>query len=212
MQELPVAESPEHTDAGQAAVACRRQVHIAVAHIDGSLLPYSQLAQGFIHGVGGRLPADALCFMLAYGDLYFREKVAHQFLSCRHHLVAHHRHATTAPLQFAQRVADAVVGTGGVERVFHIVTAEDGKDFLELRMVGPVGYRPFHESSHPIAHKAPDVVQAVLGHSELSQGIVHAGSQVAQGVQERAVQVEDIGAVCLGRVCCCFIHSHLPRH
>jgi hypothetical protein len=34
-EKLPVAESPEHADAGQLSVPCRLDVYIAVAYVDG---------------------------------------------------------------------------------------------------------------------------------------------------------------------------------
>lgn len=59
-QEIAVAEAPEHRDTRQPAVTRRQDIDIAVAHIDGSLLPYSQLPQRLNDGVGAgffRMPA-----------------------------------------------------------------------------------------------------------------------------------------------------------
>ena len=47
-KEITVAKAPEHADTGQIAVGGGLQIHVAVAHIDGSFLPYPKLAKGLV--------------------------------------------------------------------------------------------------------------------------------------------------------------------
>lgn len=68
-QEVAVAEAPKDTDTGESGIAGGLDVHVAVADIEGTLLPYSKSSQSSQNGVGGRLLADALGLVLTDGHL-----------------------------------------------------------------------------------------------------------------------------------------------
>ena len=82
---------------------CSLQVNIAIAYIDGIFFFYIQLAEGFHHGVGGRLLADALGFMLANGHFYgVGEEMVAELTGGSIELIAYHGNAAPPAVQFAE--------------------------------------------------------------------------------------------------------------
>lgn len=208
-QEVAVAEAPQDADAGDAAVAGGGYVDIAVADINdgitGTVLLISrfasimrtvaiiQLAEGFEDGVGGGFPADALGFVLSDGDVDLREEMGDERLRGCHHLIADHCQPATAGLQLAKKFGNAVVWAGGVERVLEIILSEGGKAGVELRVLCTFGYSALHEPAHAIAHEPADIVERVFGHAMCPECVVDAAGEVVQGVEQRAVEVENEG-------------------
>ena len=125
--------------------------------------------------------------MLTYGHLYLWEEMPYQFLCGSHHLVAYNSQLTASCLQFVQHLGDTIVWSCGIQRVQHIVLSEVGKALLKLGVGSTIGHSPFHQQAHPIAHKTPYIVDRVLWHAMLLQGIVHRVGQVLQGVQQSPV-------------------------
>ena len=97
LQEVAVAESPEHTDARKSGIAGCENVYIAVAHIDSIFLRHTQLAQCLFHSIGSGLFADAFRLMLtnSHFDCAGKEMPA-QFFCCGIKLIAHHCGATAS--------------------------------------------------------------------------------------------------------------------
>ena len=194
-QEGTVAETPEDADAGEAGIAGGEDVDIAVADVDGGAALGSQAAEGLVDGVGGGLAADSFGLVLAdgYGD--FGEEVGHELLGGCHHFVADDGHGAASAPEFVQGFGYSGVGARGVEGVVHVVLAEGGEHFLKLGWGQSWGNGPLHQSAHAVAYEAADVVGRVLRESELAQGVVCRCREVAEGVEQGAVEVEDIGCI-----------------
>ena len=95
-EELTVAEAPEDADTRQSAVAGCFYIYIAVANINCSLLPYSKRFQGCNDGIRRRFLTDASGLVLAYRHFDgVRKEISTEFLSCGHHLIAHHSQSAT---------------------------------------------------------------------------------------------------------------------
>ncbi len=116
----------------------------------------AQLAQSFENSIGSGLLTDTLCFMFTNSDIDIRKEMPDKGLCGSHHLIAHYRQLAPSGLEFMKQFGNTVVRTGRIERVLHIVLAEGGKDGLELRILGTIGYGTFHQQADTIAHKAPD--------------------------------------------------------
>ena len=111
--------------------------------------------------------------MLANGHLHGGGKeVAAQLLSGSHHLIAHHGHAAATRPQLGERLGDAFIGAGGVERVVHIVLAEGGKSIFEGGVGTSLRHGALHQPTHTIAHKSAYVIDGVLRHAVVAQRIV----------------------------------------
>ena len=194
-QEVARAEAPEDADAGQTTIAGCLQVDIAVAYVDGLLLPHPKLAKGLENGIGSGFLTDALSLVFTNGNLDLRKEMTDKVLGGCHHLIAHHSESTAALLQLVQHLSDAGIGTGGVERVLHIMLAEGGKGGLELWVLSTIGHSALHQQADAIAHKATYGINAMGGHIVSLQGIVDGGGQVMERIKQRAVEVENVNVI-----------------
>ena len=118
--------------------------------------------------------------------------MARQFLRGSIKLVAHDGHALPSAAQFAQQLFYARIGCRGVETVVEVVLAKGSIGCLKLWVVQSFWHGPLHELLHAVADKLPHFLQCPLRHSRAAQGIVDAGRQVADCIEQRAVQVENI--------------------
>ena len=100
-EEVSVAEAPENRNTRQATVAGSHDINIAIAYIDGPLLPHTKLTQSSLDGIRSRFLADTLGLMLTNSHLDdVWEKMTDQFLCSRHHLITDYSQATTTFLKF----------------------------------------------------------------------------------------------------------------
>ena len=174
LQEVAVAESPEHADAGQTGIAGGEDVDIAITNINSFFFCNTQLAQGFQHGVGSRFATNSLCLMLTDGHLNaVGKEMAAQLLRGIIKLIAHHSRATASAAQFAEHLRDAIVWTCSVERMFQIILAEGGENIFKLRVDLTIWHGPLYQHTHSITHKAAHGIDAMLRHPVGTQGIVH---------------------------------------
>ena len=195
-KEITVTKTPEHADAGQIAVGGGLQIYVAIAHIDGSLLPYPKLAKGLVDGVGGGLLAHSLSLVLADGHLHkVAEEMGNQFLCGGIELVAHHSQTLSAGLQPLKHLGDARVRTGVVERVLHVVVAEDFQRLFEPWVAFAIGNGPVHEHADTIAHEPAHFCAGSQWESTGAQRMVHAQIEVVERVEQRSVEIKYINFV-----------------
>ena len=94
-QEVTIAETPEYGDTRQSTILSRLEIHIAIAHIDSPLLPYSKLLQGGKDRIRRGFLSDTLSLVFPNSHLDgVREEMLAEFLCGSHHLVAHHSQTT----------------------------------------------------------------------------------------------------------------------
>ena len=173
-----------------------QDIHIAVANIDSPLLPYAKLSERLIDGVGSWFLTNPLRLVLADGHLYrVAEEMTTEFLCGSHHLIAYHRQTATFGLERLQRLDNAVIRLGGIERVLHIMFPERLEGSFKLRVVSPLGNRPFHQHADTIANEAANIIQRVFGHPVGTQRIISRSRQIAKSIQQRTVKVKYVGLV-----------------
>lgn len=183
-----VFETPVHADAGHLAVACRQDVHLAVAYVYRRVLVGLQGLEGLKHRVGCGFLAHALGLLLADGHAHQRPKiVGTQLLGGRVELVAHHGHPFAGLLQARKHVDDAGIGCRGIETVSQIMLIEGAEYLFKLRMRRATRHRPLDEFAHAVAHERPHFLSPVYRQTEGPHGIVGAGREVVERVEQRAI-------------------------
>lgn len=122
-KKLPVAESPQYTDARQAAVARRLNIHIAITHIHRNAFLHAKLPQSLNHGIGTRFLPNTPT--LADGHFHqITEEMAAQLLRGFTELIAHHSHTGSTLPQTGKQLHDARIRLSCVNPVLEIILAE----------------------------------------------------------------------------------------
>ena len=94
-EEIPIAESPQYTDAGNARIACRGNIHITVAHIHCILGSHAQLPHCLEDSVGSRFATYILSLAYCHLDSVGKEMLAEldggivKFITHHSHIASH---------------------------------------------------------------------------------------------------------------------------
>ena len=204
-QKVTIAEAPENTDTGEAGIAGGLDIDIAIADIDGrhpTPIPSPQGAgnlkkiQGGEDGVRGGLATDAGSLILADGDLDgVGEEMVAELLGGCHHFVADHSQVTATGFESGQSLRNTFVRTGGVEGMCHVILAEGGEGLVKTRIVSAIGNSTLHQLTDTIAHEPAHIVKRMFRHTMRAEGEIDRSRQIAYGIEQRTVEIEDICAV-----------------
>ena len=200
-----VAEAPEDTDAGEACIAGGLDIDIAIAHVgSGSPTPIPspqgagnlEKIQGGEDGIRGGLATDAGSLSLADGDLDgVGEEMVAELLGGCHHFVADHSQVTATGFESGQSLRNTFVRTGGVEGMCHVILAEGGEGLVKTRIVSAIGNSTLHQLTDTIAHEPAHIVKRMFRHTMRAEGVIDRSRQIAYGIEQRTVEIEDICAV-----------------
>ena len=220
-QEVTIAEAPEDTDAGNTGVAGGQDINVAIADIDGGYptpIPSPQGAgnlekiQGGEDGVRGGLATDAGSLILTNGDFDgIGEEMVAELLGGCHHFVADHSQVTATGFESSQRLRNTFVRTGGVEGMRHVILAEGGEGLVKEWIVGAIRNGTLHQFTDAIAHESAHVIERMLRHAMGAEGEIDRSRQIAYGIEQRTVEIEDICAVTI-HFYGCGLSSYVPYY
>ena len=117
-----------------------------------------------------------------------------EFLSGCHHFITDHSQMTTTGFESGQSLRNTLVWTGGVQGMRHVILAEGGEGLVKEWIVCAIGNGTLHQFTDAIAHEPSYIVERMLRHTMSTQRIIDRSCQIAQGIEQRAVEVEDICA------------------
>ena len=110
-------------------------------------------------------------------------------------LVAHHDHHFSLFLQRREELDDARIGFCRIDAVLSVMHPERGQGLVEERVLLPLWHGSLHEFPHSVSHEAPYVVDGMFRHAMRPQCIVGTCCEIAEGVEECPVEVEDVCVV-----------------
>ena len=220
-QEVTIAEAPEDTDTGKAGIAGGLDIDIAIADVDGrhpTPIPSPQGAgnlkkiQGGEDGIRGGLATDTGSLILTNGDLDgVGEEMVAELLGGCHHFVADHSQVTATGFESGQSLRNTFVRTGGVEGMRHVILAEGGEGLVKTRIVGAIGNGTLHQFTDAIAHEPAYIVKRMFRHTMRAEGVIDRSRQIAYGIEQRTVEIEDICAVTI-HFYGCGLSSYVPYY
>lgn len=191
-QERFVAESPQHTDTRQMAGRCRQDVHIAVANVDCRLATFAQLAKGYLNSIGCRLAPDA--WGLTHSHVYqIAEKMPAQRLRGLHKLVADYGNLAATLLQPLKHLDDAFVRLSQVSLVLQVILPKRLKHLVHPTLAYLLGQSSLHQFPNTVAYESAHFIKASLFVPMLTQSMIAGTGQIAKRIEQRTVEVEDIG-------------------
>ena len=72
---------------------------------------------------------------------------------------------------------------------------EDSESLLKTGIGSPIGHRTLHQQTDPITHETAHILNGMFRQITTAEGIVYGSCQITQGVEQRPVKVENIGAI-----------------